>query len=129
MSIAVVKHWKGFCIAGMAFGGALVAAGLLWNALAKPEHVWAREQALELEAARHQMHQLTYDSPHVTASPGSSADSREAQMAAAKNRFEKIEADLTAARSRQQQTGVWMTRMGLAALVLFGLGYLALHGS
>lgn len=122
-------HWKILCLTGMAIGIALVAAGSLWNALAKPEHVWSNEQASEFETARNAMHELTYDLPRTPASPDNSADSREAQMAAAKRRFEKIEADLAAARSRQQLTGVWMTRMGLAALVLFGLGYLTSHGS
>ena len=129
MPIAEVKRWKALFVTGMALGVALVVAGLLWNALAKPEHVWSREQAIELETARHAMHELTYDFPQTPASPGNSADSREAQMAAAKRRFEKIEADLVAARSRQQQTGVWMIRMGLAALVLFGIGYLASRDS
>lgn len=122
------KRGKTLSLAGMALGIALIAAGLLWNALAKPEHVWSKEQADEFEAARHAMHDLTYDSPSTTSS-GISADAREAQMAAAKQRFEKIEADLAVAASRQREAGVWMTRMGLAALVLFGLGYLASHGS
>jgi hypothetical protein len=129
MSIAAAKRWKALCIAGMVLGGMLIGAGLLWNLLAKPEHVWSSEQAMELEAARHEMHQLTYDSSPATALSGNSMDSREAKMAAARSRFEKIEAELAAARSLQQWTGVWLTRMGLAALALFGVGYLATQGS
>ena len=129
MSSAERKRWKAIPLVGMAVGIALVVAGLLWNAFAKPEHVWSKEQAEEFETARQIMHELTYDLPSAPASSNASAETREAQLTAAKQRFEKIEADLAAAAARQQETGMWLTRMGLAAVVLFGIGYLAANGS
>lgn len=129
MSSAEGKRWKAVSWTGMAIGIALIAAGLLWNAFAKPEHVWSKEQAEEFESARQIMHELTYDLPDSQTASNPSADSHETQLDAAKLRFKKIEADLAAATSRQRETGAWLTRMGLAVVVLFGIGYLAANGS
>ena len=126
---AKLKHWKTLSIVGIVLGIGLILAGWLRGALAKPEHFWSPEQAQEFEAARVAMHQLTYDAPPRPGTAASSPDSRQAEMDLARRRFEKIDAELTAARSRQAGAGAWLTRMGLAALVLFGIGYLASQGS
>lgn len=129
MAASALKSWKTLSAVGMGLGIALIAAGLLWNAFAKPAYFWSPEQAREYDSARNAMHQLTYDLPKTSSASGGSPPSRDAEMELAKRRFEKIDAELAAARARREGTGVWMTRMGLAALVLFGLGYLASQGS
>jgi hypothetical protein len=48
-------------------------------------------------------------------------------LAAAQERLDRLEAELSGARTRSQQTGVWLLRTGLAAMVLFGIGYLSLR--
>lgn len=129
MDAKTLKYWKTLSVGGIVLGVGLIAAGLAWSAFAKPEHFWSPDQAQEFEVARAAMHQLTYETKPNSAPSGAPPASREAEMELAKRRFEKIDAELSAARVRREETGVWLTRMGLAALVVFGLGYLASQGS
>jgi hypothetical protein len=109
---------------------ALVVAGGLRKALARPEAAWSQQQATEFQAARNALHDLTYSESGAHGSNGSSDEpspERLAKRAEAKARFDRIEAQLVEARSNYQRTGTWLFRLGLAAMIIFGIGYLSLQ--
>jgi hypothetical protein len=105
-------------------------AGGLRKAFAKPEAAWSKQQAAEFQVARNALHDLTYNEPGNHGS-NSSADEpspeRLAKRIQAKARFDRIEAQLVEARSNYQRTGTWLVRLGLAAMITFGIGYLSLQ--
>jgi hypothetical protein len=118
------------CQVGVALGLALVVAGGLRKVFARPEAAWSQEQAAEFQAARNALHDLTYNEPGnhgSTRSPDEPSPERLAKRAEAKARFDRIEARLVEARSNYQHTGTWLVRLGLAAVITFGLGYLMLQ--
>jgi hypothetical protein len=119
------------CQIGIALGLALTVAGGLWNALARPDAAWSEKQAAEFKSARNALHDMTYnraEDQRSDGSPGEPSKAQIAERAAAKARFDRIEAELAAARVGYHRTGMWLVRLGLAAMIVFGVGYFASHG-
>jgi hypothetical protein len=117
------------CLGGILFGVIVGAAGLFWSQWAKPSLVWTPEQAAEYQAAGEALHAARRVDPassgDVHASAGAEGDEPDRRLAAAQERFDKIEAKLAAAQTLRQRTGAWLRWLGLAAIVLFGVGYLS----
>jgi hypothetical protein len=120
------------CLAGLLAGLLVTLAGLAWMVLAKPSHVWSPEQAAELKAAGDALHAARSRDPGEAqqgqqATPQAAGDASQAPpaLAAAQARFDRIDAELESARTGRQRTGTWLLRLGLAAMVLFGVGYLS----
>ncbi len=111
-------------------GVALILGGFAWKATVRPSSVWSKEQAKELTDARNALHDLTYnheDAPSAAKAsrPSQSPADRDAAHAAAQARFDRVQAELVQARSVGHERGAWLIRIGLAAVVLFGIGYLS----
>lgn len=116
------------CQAGVFLGAALVLSGLLWKATLRPSSLWSPEQAKEFTDARNALHELSYDHEGASGVAGmtsQAAADRKAARTAAQARFDRISADLEHARTTGQQRGNWLVRFGVAAVVLFGVGYLS----
>lgn len=110
------------CLAGLSVGVILIVAGGLWQLFAGPRLVWSPEQVREHRAARMAWHDLQYDE----GAPDAAADTgRQAQIDAARARFERIQADLDSAIALHEGRGTRLIYVGLAAIVLFGVGYLS----
>jgi hypothetical protein len=114
------------CQGGLVVGMLLVVAGALWQAFAKPENVWSEAKAEEFRKTRAAWHDLQYNDP-TTDSASESAD-RAAQRKAAQRQFEKIQAELDDAITTHRHRGTRLMYAGLAAIVLFGVGYLSARG-
>jgi hypothetical protein len=115
------------CQAAVFIGVAMIVAGFVSKATVRPSAVWSKEQAKELTDARNALHDLTYNheaGPATAKTPSESTD-RDAARAAAQARFDRIQADLEQAQTAGHQRGAWLIRIGLAAIVLFGIGYLS----
>jgi hypothetical protein len=108
-------------VAGLVVGLFLVLGGLVWSTLAAPSSVWSREQAAEYQAAGEALHAARSQSP---ASDGTAKSA----LTTAQQRFDRIEAELVAAQTGRQRISRWLVRLGLAAMLLFGVGYLASRG-
>lgn len=111
------------CQAGLVVGMLLVLVGALWHVFAKPEHVWSESKAAELQAARTAWHDLTYSDPASPSAPES--PERAAKREAARKEFEQLQAELDEAVDVHRQRGPRLMYAGLAAIVLFGVGYLS----
>jgi hypothetical protein len=111
------------CQAGLVVGMLLVLAGALWQIFARPEHVWSESKAAKLQAARTAWHDLTYSDPASPSAPES--PERAAQRAAARKNFEHLQSELDEAVDVHRQRGPRLMYAGLAAIVLFGVGYLS----
>jgi hypothetical protein len=110
------------CQIGLAMGLALVVAGALWQALARPEHVWSEAKAEEFRQAQTVWHNLQYDDSGL---PSSERADLAKQREAAQRHFEGIQADLERAISTHRHRGTRLMYSGLAAMVFFGVGYLS----
>jgi hypothetical protein len=115
------------CLVGCAAGVLVLLAGIGWSLFGSGRAVYTEEQAQEHRAAGVALHAAT--SGHVgegepTGPPVPRAE-REASVAAARERFEKAEAELKSARFAQNALGKWLITAGLAAAVAFGVGYVA----
>jgi hypothetical protein len=111
----------------MCAGGLLAVAGSLWSTFAPGRMVYMPEQAQEYEDAYAAVHAATISHEHdelASASPDA-AESREARVAKARERFERAKAELDEAQFVQNELGKWLLGVGLATLVAFGIGYLA----
>jgi hypothetical protein len=107
--------------AGMLVGLGLMLGGLIWSTTASPSSVWSPEQAAEYQAAGEALHA-------ARSRPASSDEAEDSELAAAQQRFGRIETELAAAQTGRDRIGRWLIRLGLAAMLLFGIGYLATRG-
>jgi hypothetical protein len=119
------------CAFGAVFGIALMALGLAWP-LIGGGHLWySPEQAKEYQDASAALHAATSGHTHADGeTPEERAGhaevdlaERDAQVAAARKRFQEAEATLETARFAQNNLGHWFTGVGLAAAIAFGIGY------
>ena len=111
------------CQVGLVIGMLLVLAGAAWQTLAKPEHVWSPKQAEEFREARTAWHNLQYGDPQQPSALESAG--RAAQREAAQRRFEQVHDELEDAIATHRHRGTRLMHSGLAAMVLFGVGYLS----
>ena len=111
------------CQAGLVVGMLLILTGALWQIFAKPEHVWSESKAAELQEARTAWHDLTYSDPEAPSAPESAE--RAAQREAARREFQRLQAELDEAVATHRHRGPRLMYAGLAAIVLFGVGYLS----
>lgn len=91
----------------IAVGLCLLGVGLAWDRLVPASAYWTSEQAEELSAAQLEMH---------TKSHQHDADA-EQQMAAARDRYKKVSAQLDRARGSQRLTGTLFLAVGVLLLV------------
>jgi hypothetical protein len=114
--------------AGVVVGLLLTLTGLGWMAFSKPSHVWSSEQAAEFKAASEALHDARRggqaDHPQK-GGPTANDAAVSGELTAAQARFDRIEAELTEARAGRHRMGSWLIRIGLAAMIVFGVGYLA----
>lgn len=114
-------------------GIGLVAVGLSWKQFAQPRMVWSPEQAQEHEAAFNDLHAAISAEGHGDheAKPGKENAAPSASppdVAAARERFERIDGQLQSARRLKTNLGPQLARIGLVVAVLFGIGYLSSRG-
>jgi hypothetical protein len=115
------------CLVGCALGVVVLLAGVGWSLFGGGRAVYTEEQALEHRAAGAALHAATsgHVGEHEPSGPPLPRAEREAAVAAARERFDKAEAELKAARFAQDALGKWLITAGLAAAVAFGVGYVA----
>jgi hypothetical protein len=116
------------CLIGMAVGVVLAAIGASWSSLMAPDAFWSEDQAREYQAAADAIHASSqrHDDGATANQTGREAPSDE--RAAMRERFNRIQAELERAQFARFGAGPWLTRIGLAAAVAFGIGYLACRG-
>jgi predicted negative regulator of RcsB-dependent stress response len=118
-------------VGGILAGLLATIAGLAWPVWAKPSLVWSPEQAAEFQAAGEALHaarQIDQAEAAANFAGADDAGQSDAQLASAQERFDKIEAELAAAQSLREGAGAWLRWLGLAVMLLCGLGYLASRG-
>jgi hypothetical protein len=117
------------CLVGIAAGVLVVVAGALWPMLGVGHSVYTPEQAKKWELANTAVHAATLGrGPDGSVLPGADTpEGRQAAVAAAKKKYgyEEARAELESARFAQDQLGKWLIGAGLAATVVFGIGYVA----
>lgn len=118
------------CLIGGGAGALVIAAGMLCSTFGAGRLLYTADDAKEYEAASSGLHAATsghsYEEGHGEhAAP---AGDRKAAVAAARQRFERAQATLETARFAQQRLGPWLIGTGLAATIIFGIGYLASRG-
>jgi hypothetical protein len=118
------------CAVGAAGGLVLMAVGLAWPAIGGGRMLYSETQAKEYQDASAALHAATSGHVHADREPHDHASrppvgpaEREAQVAAARERFQQAEAKLETARFAQNSLGHWFTGVGLAAAIAFGIGY------
>jgi hypothetical protein len=111
------------CQAGLVVGMLVLLAGALWQNFARPQHVWTEDKAEQYRAAQSQLHTLIYDDPAAPSAPES--PERAAARDTAKERFNRIQQELDDAIETHRHRGARLMQAGLAAIVLFGVGYLS----
>jgi hypothetical protein len=106
----------------MLLGMLTIAIGASWSLMVSPAQVWSAEEALEYQAANDALHEARtknrVDSGEGEMSPA---------MAAAKARFDRIDAQLESARSAYDAWGHWIAAAGFGATLLCGAGFLVLR--
>ena len=117
------RRWASrVCLAGAIVGGCLLVVGLAWKSATAPETFWSPEQAKEFAAASEALHGARGAAPHThEPDSGAAAD-------AARERFARIQAELERAQYARDEVGPLLTKIGLAAAVAFGIGYLITRG-
>jgi hypothetical protein len=113
------------CLAGLVLGVATLIGGLIWgwSMAASPHVLWSPEQAAEYKAASDALHSAPHD--HGNPSDENHDDEESPEQAAARERFDAIQAQLNRARYAQTSVGPLLVRIGLAGAIAFGIGYLA----
>ena len=119
------------CAIGAVLGIALMALGLAWPLIGGGRLMYSPEQAKEYQDAGAALHAATSGHAHGEGeTPEEHAKhaevdpaERDAQVAAARERFQQAEATLETARFAQNNLGHWFTGVGLAAAIAFGIGY------
>jgi hypothetical protein len=116
------------CLVGCGFGMLLILTGIGWSSFGGARLVYSPEQAKEWEEAHAAWHAAS--SGHVHAhSPGmSTAGDPDANLAAARERFERADAELQSARFVKNRLGFLLLWTGLAVAGAFGVGYLIVRG-
>jgi hypothetical protein len=95
----------------------LVIAGVGWGTLTDEKSFWTVEQAKEFAAASDALHaHRSGDHSHAPAEHDEASE-------AARERFERIAAELERARYQRDEIGPLMIKVGLAAAIAFGIGY------
>jgi hypothetical protein len=112
------------CLAVAGVGVLAALGGAVWQRAAHPRHVWTVEQSQEYDAANAALHAATVGHDHET-NGAEAVDAHQADLAAAQERFNRINAELQAARYAKDRLGTALIRGGLAAAALGGVGYLA----
>ncbi|MCA9260998.1 MAG: hypothetical protein KDA61_17405 [Planctomycetales bacterium] len=111
---------------GLALSALLAAAGYLWA----PPADWSPSQAEELNSAWQELHDATNqshtgDAGHAEEHAGDALAARDPKFAAARKRYDELNAQLNAAIEGPARRQKVLLRTGLAGAVLFGIGYLA----
>jgi hypothetical protein len=98
-------------------GVLLVIAGVGWGTLTDKKSFWTEEQAKEFAAASDAMHaHRSGEHSHAPAEHGDVSD-------VARERYERIAAELERARYQRDEVGPLLIKVGLAAAIAFGIGY------
>ena len=112
------------CLAGIGVGAALIVAGVLWPRMTSDESLWTVEQAREFQAASDALHAASRNPRDARPGPADEeGELVDAEIAAARERFAQIQAELAKARYAREEVGPLLTRIGLAAAIAFGIGY------
>jgi outer membrane murein-binding lipoprotein Lpp len=106
-----------FCLAAAAVGVLLVIAGVGWGALTDEKSFWTEEQAREFAAASDALH------AHRSGEHSHAHAEHDEASEGARERFERIAADLDRARYQRDEIGPMLIKVGLAATIAFGIGY------
>jgi hypothetical protein len=115
------RRWKPLlCVAGIGVGLLLIVCGLFWRTATTQESFWTEEQAREYKAAS--------DALHAHGETGGAAPAEAGELnpevAAARERFAQIQAELEEAQFARDKVGPLLVQIGLATAVAFGVGYL-----
>jgi hypothetical protein len=113
------------CLVGSALGVLLLLGGLGWSLFGDAHLVYSTEQAEEWEKANAAWHAASIGHVHGHSSAGKVTKS-DATLAAARERFERADAELQAARFMKYRLGPLLSMVGLAVAGAFGVGYLLL---
>jgi hypothetical protein len=130
-SVNSKRRFAAICQIGVVVGVFIAAAGGFWRHSATAEAVWSPQQAAEFTAARNALHNLSYNREEAANSPRMPDDARKqlaAEREAAKARFDRIQAELTAAQTGRLGAGARLIQVGLAVTILFGVGYFWARG-
>jgi hypothetical protein len=118
------RRWApGACLTASAVGAVLIIVGLAWKSATSPATFWSPEQAKELQEASDAMHDHTVHGDHEEAG-GEHPD----HSSAARQRLDRIQAELEQARFARDRVGPLLVTVGLAVAVAFGIGYLVSRG-
>jgi hypothetical protein len=108
----------------------LAGAVWQWRAAASPENFWSQQQAEEYAAAHDAYHASLHDHESDGAHSGHAHEGEAAGGAPseARQRFERIEAELQNAQFSRDRVGPLLMQIGVAAAIAFGVGYLVSRG-
>jgi hypothetical protein len=101
--------------------------GIGWTIFGDSRLVYSTEQAEEWEKANAAWHAASIGHSHGQ-SPATTVSDPDAALAAARERFERADAQLQAARFVKDRLGPLLTMIGLAVAGAFGVGYLLARG-
>jgi hypothetical protein len=107
---------------GLCVGVVAILAGAMWTTFVTPTSVWSQAQAAEFEAANSAVHA-------VREKYGESLESAAAkgEIAAAQERFRRIESQLESARYAHDRWGTWIAAGGFAIAVCCGIGLISVR--
>ena len=118
------------CLIGCGLGVLLILAGVGWSKLGVTRIVYSPEQAKEWEEAQAALHAASSDHNHEDSTPPEAPEANpDAVMSAARERFERADAELQSARFVKDRLGPLLTVIGLAAAGAFGVGSLLARGA
>lgn len=106
-----------FFYGGIIVGLAAILAGAAWSVFVKPTNVWSQEQAREFKAANDELHAVR--SKYGPATDGATAQK---EIAAAQERFSRINSQLESARYTHDRLGMWIAGGGFALALVCGFG-------
>lgn len=122
-------------LAGIYAGAALALAGVAWEVFGAADVVYTPQQAQEYETASAALHAATIGHAHgdhvaeggASDGPPQSTEDRKAEVAKARQRFDRAKAALVTARFVENGLGSWIVAAGLAISAGFGVGYLSVR--
>jgi len=91
-------------------GFALLGLGLAWNRIVPTTAFWSPEEAIEHSTAQAELHSISHSHGHD--------EEHEREVAAARDRFLKINQQLEDARGSRHRSGTFFTAAGIGLLVL-----------
>jgi len=109
------------CLAGLALGAGMTAAGLAWSRLASDRRVWSQQQAEAYQAA--------FEAVHAATSGEAGERPPDQDFTNLQQRYRALAAELNQARRVRDVWGLYVTRSGLVLALLSGLGYLAVRSN